>query len=202
MIQRTQIDLLRHGELETSGLFCAEADEPLSKKGLQDLLDATKDGNWDIIVSSPQKRCKSFAEILASQKDSELLIDPSFKEMDFGRWTGVPIKTLWEKEPSRLKHLWESPETFTAPAGESVKEFTQRVIKGWGILLNNHQHKNILLITHAGVIRAIFTKALEISHQSTLSFNIEYAHLSRLHHYTDGVYSLRFHGVSHAKNGI
>jgi alpha-ribazole phosphatase/probable phosphoglycerate mutase len=83
-----------------------------------------------------------------------------------------------------------------------MKTFTQRVIKGWETLLKNHHNKNILLVTHAGVIRAIFTEALNINHQSTLSFNIEYAHLSRLHYYTDGAYSLRFHGLSHSNNGV
>ena len=68
MSECTQIDLLRHGELETSGLFCAESDEPLSKKGLQNLWDATQDGEWDIIISSSHERCQSFAKVLAKQK--------------------------------------------------------------------------------------------------------------------------------------
>jgi len=197
MSQHTQIDLLRHGELETSALFCAKPDEPLSKKGLQDLWDATKKGEWDIIISSPHERCQSFAKALSPQKGCELFIEPAFQEMDFGDWTGLPTKTLWEQESTRLKQLWTSPENFVAPSGESMQVFTQRVTQGWKVLLNNHSDKRILLVTHAGVMRAIFTEALHISHQSALSFNIEYAHSSQLHYYPDGVYSLRSHGISH-----
>jgi len=197
MSKRTQIDLLRHGELETPALFCAKPDEPLSKKGLQNLWDATQKGEWDIIISSPQARCQAFAQMLASQKGCELLIDPSFKEMDFGDWAGIPTKTLWDQEPERLEQLWKSPETFVAPSGDSMQAFTQRVKQGWQTMLAEHKNQNILLITHAGVIRAIFTDTLNISHQSALSFNIEYAHLSQLHYYPDGIYSLRSHGISH-----
>ena len=103
----TEIDLLRHGELKTPSLFCAKADEPLSKKGLHNLLDATQKGEWDIIISSPQERCLSFAKILSEQKKCELLIEPDFKEMDFGDWVGVPTKLLWEKYSEHLKQLWE-----------------------------------------------------------------------------------------------
>ena len=196
MSECTQIDLLRHGELETSGLFCAESDEPLSKKGLQNLWGATQDGEWDIIISSSHERCQSFAKVLAKQKECKLIIEPAFQEMDFGDWTGIATKTLWEQEFSSLKQLWEYPESFVAPSGESMKAFTQRVMQGWQAMLEKYKNQNILLITHAGVIRAVLTEALKISHQSALSFNIEYAHSSQLHYYPDGVYSLRSHGIS------
>ncbi len=197
MSQCTQIDLLRHGELETPALFCAKPSEPLSIKGLQGLWDATQDGEWDIIISSPHERCQSFAKALAEQKKCELTIEPAFQEMDFGDWTGIATKVLWEQESARLKQLWESPENFVAPSGEPMKTFTQRVKQGWQAMLAKYKNQNILLITHAGVIRAILTEALKINHQSALSFNIEYAHLSQLHYYPDGVYSLRSHGASH-----
>ena len=196
MSQHTQIDLLRHGELETPALFCAKPDEPLSKKGLQNLRDTTQEGEWDIIISSPHERCQAFAKTLATQKECKLSINPAFKEMDFGNWTGIPTETLWEQEPVGLKQLWESPETFIAPSGESMQAFSQRVKQGWQALLSKHANKRILVITHAGVIRSILTETLNISYQSALSFNIEYAHLSQLHHYPDGVYSLRSHGIS------
>lgn len=195
MSLHTQIDLLRHGELETPALFCAKPEEPLSNKGLQDLLAATQNGEWDIIISSPYARCQAFAKTLAIQKECELFIDPAFQEMDFGDWTGIPTKALWEQEPARLKQLWESPVTFIAPSGESMQAFTQRVTLGWKTLLSKHANKRILLMTHAGVMRAIFTHTLNISHLSALSFNFEYAHLSQLHYYPDGVYSLRSHGI-------
>ena len=79
-----------------------------------------------------------------------------------------------------------------------MSDFTQCIKKGWQALLAEYENSNVLLITHAGVIRTVLTEALKMSHQSALSFNID-AHLSQLHYYSDGVYSLRSHGLSHCK---
>jgi len=201
------IDLLRHGELQTSGLFCADEDEPLSDKGLQQLVAATQSGQWDVIISSPSRRCREFAETLSPQQ-SDLIIDEHFQEMDFGRWIGVPYAHLWRKEPERLQALWDSPETFIAPDGESMQHFIERVQAGWQTLLDDyakptlHKRQSILLITHAGVIRNILAHTLKIPHASTLSFDISYARFTRLHYYPDGVYSLREHGVQRVENRV
>jgi broad specificity phosphatase PhoE len=195
-----QIDLLRHGELQTSGLFCADENEPLSDKGMQQLTTATQSGQWDVVISSPSRRCREFAETL-SPRQADLIIDEDFQEMDFGRWVGVPYAQVWQKEPEQLQALWGSPETFIAPDGESMQHFIERVQAGWQSLLDDyakptsHKKCSILLITHAGVIRNILAQTLKIPHSSTLSFDIGYARFTRLHYYPDGVYSLREHGA-------
>jgi broad specificity phosphatase PhoE len=192
---RTQIDLLRHGQLATPGLFCAHPDEPLSKKGLKDLSTATHNGCWDIIVSSPFQRCREFAESLAKQNQCELQIDKHFKEMDFGDWTGIKTDTLWQQESKQLQKLWQVPDSFIAPGGESMQAFISQVEQGIQRLIDKHKNSSVLLITHAGVMRVILASALEITHQSALRFSIEHASLSRIHYYPDGVCSLYSHGL-------
>jgi len=192
---RTQIDFLRHGQLATPGLFCAHPDESLSKKGLEDLSAATDNGRWDVIVSSPFQRCRKFAESLAQQKQCELQLDEHFKEMDFGDWTGIKTDTLWQQESKHLQKLWQAPNSFIAPGGESMQAFISRVDQGVQNLLDNYKNSSILLITHAGVIRVILASALEITHQSALRFSIGHASLSRIHYYPDGVCSLYSHGL-------
>ena len=46
----TRIDLVRHGEVATPGLFCASPDEPLSEVGWQQLSDTTE--RWLILAIS------------------------------------------------------------------------------------------------------------------------------------------------------
>ena len=187
----TRIDLLRHGKLATEGLFCAHADEPLSKQGVKSLIVATEKGNWDVIVSSPHLRCKAYAAQLAEQRSCELHIEDSFKEMDFGRWTGVAMSTLWGNEAEQLQQLWQSPDDFTAPDGEAMADFVARVHEGLQYIQQRYQHQSILLITHAGVIRTILAKALGVSLLSAQKFAIDYASLTCLYHYSDGEYALQ-----------
>jgi len=191
----TTIDLLRHGQLATAGLFCAGAEEALSKEGLRALSEATKERTWDVVISSPYQRCRIFAEQLADQQGYTLEINKAFKEMDFGSWTGISTETLWQTKSKQLQQLWQSPETFVAPQGESILAFVERVEQGLQGVLEAHKNQSILLITHAGVIRSILAKALDISLLSTQKFTINYASLSRLHYYADGNVSLQFHGV-------
>ncbi|MEE9445608.1 MAG: histidine phosphatase family protein [Cocleimonas sp.] len=189
----TILDLLRHGELETKGLFCAMPDEPLSEKGMQDLINITKNKQWDVLVSSPYARCRSFVITLNKELGgNSISYNNAFQEMDFGRWMGVSAKQLWEDEPEKLSQLWKAPQDFIAPDGESMKDFKKRVERAVKELVNKHENQSILLVTHAGVIRSILSMVLAISPVSVLKFNIAYAQMIRLHCYSDGQFSLQF----------
>ena len=190
-----KIDLLRHGELQTPGLFCAHKNERLSEKGIQQLETATQNAQWDVIISSPYARCRQYAEVLSQSQSCPLRIFNNFKEMDFGRWTGIQQETIWKQDSGLLKQLWSHPEIFIAPDGESIVAFCERVHQGWEELLETYSEHSILLMTHAGVIRCILANALNITYKSTLAFEIGYAKYTRLHGYPDQVYSLVEHGA-------
>ncbi len=191
----TTIDLLRHGELKTKGLFCALPGEPLSDKGWQAMLEATHNKQWDVIISSNYRRCSSFATTLAkNQKSKDFSISNKFQEMDFGRWMGTPAKDIWQNEPNELRKLWSKPEAFSAPDGESIKNFNTRIALAMDDTLKQYQGKSILIISHSGVIRSLLTMALKISSKSALKFTVDYAQMTRLHHYADGEFSLQSFG--------
>lgn len=191
----TQIDLLRHGKLETSGLFCAQATEAVNKQGMQDLIQTTRNGKWDVIISSPFLRCCEFAQQLSEQSNTQLIIDNAFQEMDFGDWVGKKNDELWQQDKTSFEQLWQSPATFIAPNGESMADFSKRVQRGVEQITSQYENQSILLITHAGVIRNILAAALEISYLSTLKFDIAYAKINRLHRYPDNLFSLKSLGV-------
>lgn len=187
----TTLDLLRHGQLAISGVLCAGASAVVSDEGMQNLFNATDDGQWDVIISSPQDRCRLFAQKLADNKQYKLVIDPRFKELDFGEWIDVKSKVIWEKHQEKYQELWQNPDDFIAPNGEAMQDFYERVNTGLDDVLSKYKNQKILLITHGGVIRSILAKALEINTLSVLKFNIGYAQIVRLYHYSDGNFSLQ-----------
>ena len=190
--KHTTIDLLRHGQLVTPGVFCADANTKVSQSGMQNLLTATEEGNWDLIISSPQTRCLEFAKKLSEQSQTTLVIDDHFKEMNFGDWVGIKNDVLWQQHSEQYQQLWQNPDDFIAPNGESMKAFYSRVQTGFKDMLAQYKGQSILLVTHAGVIRTILAHSLDIGTLSVLKFDITYAHISRLHCYTDGHFSLAF----------
>jgi broad specificity phosphatase PhoE len=194
MNKNTRIDLLRHGSVVTPGLFCAPADEPLSECGWQEMEKTAQHKQWDVIITSPYRRCHDFAKNLAHQQGSDLLIVEDFREMDFGNWTGQTRTALWKNEAEALQMLWTSPESFVAPNGEAIDCFFRRVQQAWQKTLKQYHSQHLLLVTHAGVIRTLLSQTLDIPHNKILQFHIAHATLTRLHYYPDGHYSLHAFG--------
>ncbi len=186
----TTIDLVRHGEIATRGLLCAGADEPLSEKGLAQLQTLKHYSNWDLIVSSPYARCSEFSTHLARHLQTGHRIDPAWQEIDFGAWTDIPRESIWATNRKKLLQLWENPLEFTAPNGEQMIDFVHRVQNALKQLLLSHQGESILLLTHAGVIRAVLAHALGIEYKNTQKFNIEHAKINRIRAYADEEFSL------------
>jgi alpha-ribazole phosphatase len=186
----TTFDLVRHGEIATRGLLCASASEPLSADGYEQL-QALKSGMyWDIILSSPYHRCAEFSAELAHHLQVQHIIDPAWQEIDFGSWTDVSRETIWASDRERLLQLWTDPLAFCAPDGESMMDFVSRIESAFRELLQAHQGASILVLTHAGVIRAILASALGIDYKSTQKFNIQHAKINRLRAYPEGEFSL------------
>lgn len=194
----TTVDLLRHGQVVTPNLFCAPSNEPLGNHGWKQLTLATQAGQWDIVISSPSRRCHDFARLLAQRLGCPFGVDPRFGEMDFGDWIGKSQTDIWEQYPELMQQLWYQPRRFIAPNGEAMEDFIDRVQQAWDELQRSYAGQNILLLTHAGVIRVVLAKVLDILYQRSLRFEVGYAQLTRVRTYPDGETSLVGHGLPHA----
>ncbi len=186
----TTIDLVRHGEVLTPDLYCAPADELLSKQGWAQLAPLKKYQGWDVVITSSSTRCSAFATELAGEQNLSLIIEPTFQELDFGDWTGRTRQSIWETDQTQLTELWSNPLGFKAPQGESMIAFIKRIESAWQAMLKQHQGKNILLICHAGVIRAIASHALGLDYRHSQKLSVDYGRIHRLHCYDDNEVSL------------
>ncbi|MGB2742204.1 MAG: histidine phosphatase family protein [Cognaticolwellia sp.] len=182
------IYLLRHGALVQSGILCGSTDIALSEIGEQQLIEATKSlPEISQCYSSPLIRCRQFADQYAQQHGLSVQILAELQEMNFGDWDGKSYQTLWQPElqsklqpelqadQQRVQHtkeklttlgdFWQNPWQCQPPNGETMIDFTQRVDHFWQNLLAEliqakQQQKNILVVSHGGVIRYILAKVL------------------------------------------
>jgi alpha-ribazole phosphatase len=174
------IYLLRHGALVQSGILCGSTDIALSEIGEQQLIEATKSlPEISQCYSSPLIRCRKFADQYAQQHGLSVQILAELQEMNFGDWDGKSYQTLWQPElqadQQRVQHtkeklttlgdFWQNPWQCQPPNGETMIDFTQRVDHFWQNLLAEliqakQQQKNILVVSHGGVIRYILAKVL------------------------------------------
>jgi len=156
-----RIDLLRHGESQYSHTLRGHLDDELTAKGwqqMQSTIEQVTNQSWDVIISSPLKRCACFAEQLAKTTQLPLLLNHDLKEMYFGDWEGVSTQQIYETSPELLANFWQKPSQYCPPRAETLMQFQTRVLKGFQELLVEMQNQNwqhALVVTHGGVIKLL-----------------------------------------------
>lgn len=106
----------------------------------------------DQILSSPLVRCAELADQISTAHGSQPTYHDGLKEMDFGVWEGL----RWDDVPVDELNQWANDLLHARPhGGESVHQMQTRVL---AVLEENgawHTERSTLVVTHAGVIRAV-----------------------------------------------
>lgn len=194
----TTVDLMRHGEPVGGKKYRGQMDDPLSEKGWAQMRAAVADHcPWNAIVSSSLRRCREFAEELASRHALPLRIDPRFMEIGFGEWEGRTAAELLQEDSERLHRFWSDPLNNTPPGAESLAELRQRVIGAWNALLEEYRGQHVLLVGHAGMMRMIIRHVLDMPLDRLFRLQVAQAGISRIRidgEGTDALPQLVFHG--------
>lgn len=144
-----KITLIRHAEsiYNEKRLLQGQVDCKLSKKGLKDTEEKSKNfpSDFDICFCSPLNRTKQTAEILVPYLN--VIYDERLMERGLGDWENTPNTD----EKQFLMHNKTIP-----PNGETFEEFDGRILSFLEMIKNNYNDKKILVVTHGGVIYAIY----------------------------------------------
>ena len=184
----TRIDLLRHGEHVLGDAICGLSDPELSDKGwaqLQNQCDGLvrRGDSWDICISSPRSRCIDFADRFCQQQGISLLVEDGFSEIHFGRWEGLSFTEISQSYPGQWQHWIENPDSEAPHGGEKYGDFLIRINNNWLELLQQHRGKRVLLISHGGVMRAIFSSIFDLEPEALFRFKVPHACHSRISTY-------------------
>lgn len=177
----TRIDLLRHGEPVGGRRYRGQIDDPLSDKGWQQMRRAVVDhDDWDLVWSSPLKRCADFARELATARGLSLTLDPRLMEIGFGEWEGKTADEIRATDPERLDRFWRDP-VGNRPAGaELLEHFRARVLSVWQDILLRHAGRRILIIGHAGITRMAVSLTLDSPIENMFRIQVGNAGLTRV----------------------
>ncbi len=174
-----KIDLMRHGEPQGGKRFRGHSiDDPLSEQGWQQMHDATQNKNgWDSVITSPMLRCSEFAHEIA-QKENILCEEiDDLKEIGFGHWEGKSRAIVKAMHAKEYALFYANPEQNPPKNAEQLGVFYRRVLGVLKILQQNHDGEHILLVAHAGVIRAILAHALDTPINTMFKMDIQNAAL-------------------------
>jgi probable phosphoglycerate mutase len=158
----THIDVIRHGEPLGGRRYRGHGvDDPLTEKGWQQMWNAVADcPNWQHVLTSPLSRCHDFARQLAKKLRVGYSIDDRFKEIGFGTWEGLTADEILARDAEALKHFYKDPIRNRPQGAEPLETFSARVWDAYNDTLKKHANEHVLIIAHAGVIRAITANIL------------------------------------------
>lgn len=181
MNETTRLDYLRHGLPEGGSRYRGHRiDDPLSDTGWEQMRRtvAGLDG-WNRIVSSPLQRCADFARWLAERHDLPLAIEHDLREVGFGDWEGLTRQELLAERPQDYHAFYENP-VVNRPAGaESLDAFGERVAGVFDRLAQQHPGEHLLVVAHAGVIRATLGHVMQAPPASWYRAAVDNASLSQ-----------------------
>lgn len=192
----TIIDLMRHGEPVGGRAYRGHSiDDPLSETGWQQMWDAIgDDAPWDHVITSPLERCQAFAEALMDMYDISCTTENNFKEIGFGIWEGRTPDEIKANNLTEYENFYRDPVNLRPQGAEPLNNFIQRVTSTYDKTVKQHQGQHILIVAHAGVIRAIIANALHADPIGLYRINVKNAGISRIKHNELGN-TLLYHNV-------
>ena len=181
-MSKTIIDLIRHGEPEGGSRYRGhKIDDPLSQKGWQQMRKAIGNENcWQQIISSPLLRCRDFAEQLANKHVIPLHIKNELKEIGFGSWEGLTREQVKQKNIKEYTGFYADPVHNRPDGSENIHVFINRVIQCYQEIIKQFKSQHILIVAHAGVIRAILAHSVHAPPQGMYNFKINNAGIARI----------------------
>jgi alpha-ribazole phosphatase len=171
------IYLIRHTQTDTAkGLCYGQSDVELAGSFLADwhrlrakLPDISADCR---VLSSPLQRCMQLAEQFARP----IIQDTRLLEVNFGDWEGVRFDAI---EPALLQHWTDNFVHLPPPNGECFADLCQRVGEFWQDVVR-YDVEQVVVVTHAGVIRALLTHILQLPPANAFHFQVDAGSVHKL----------------------
>ncbi len=140
----------------------------------------SRPGPWTEIISSPLKRCRSFAEELGAMTETPVELDENWQEIDYGAWDGLPLSQWREIAAPQFRAFRQDLAALHPPDGEPFVDFRDRVVQAWRRVSARPTGSRVLLVTHGGVMRVILPTVLGMPLNQTGVLEIPFACLSRI----------------------
>jgi broad specificity phosphatase PhoE len=149
---------------------CAQMDEVLLGRTIDGPLDERGEGQARGLArrlraipqfrleSSPRRRARHTAGIIAAPRDLPVIVVPRMDEVDYGSWSGRSFATL-AMDPHWRR--WNAYRGVTrTPAGECIRDIQERALAHFRELEVRHGDQPVVIVTHAEVIRSLVLLAM------------------------------------------
>lgn len=153
--------LIRHAHYPLIGqALGGRADHALSPEGRTQaaaLAETLARRPLAAVITSPVRRARETAALIAAAHDLAPEPDDDFAEIDFGAWTGRTFAGL-AGDPAWQQ--WnDARDTAAVPGGEAMAAVQARALRGMARLRSRFPQEEVAIVTHGDVIKAIVLHA-------------------------------------------
>ena len=181
MIKSTRWWWIRHAPSEgDQGIIhgqddvAANLDDKRSLRGVRGKLPS-----GSRLFSSNIRRTIETAKAVTGREPKQI---NEFAEQSFGEWNGGKWQDLPREE---MNAFWTNYAEQKAPSGESFRELTERVNPKILEMSADYRDQDLVVVAHAGTIRAALTLALDTPLNSALNVAISNLSLTRIDAFPD-----------------
>jgi broad specificity phosphatase PhoE len=184
MSHSTLLDYLRHGQPEGGNKYRgSRIDDPLSELGWQQMRSTVAElEGWTRILTSPMQRCRAFAEWLGGERGIPVEVIDDLREVGFGSWEGATRAELLEQQADEYHAFYVDPVNNRPAGAEPLQAFGGRVADVFETAAARYPGEHLLLVAHAGVIRATLGHVTRAPAISWYRAAVDNAALSRFAH--------------------
>lgn len=164
--------VIRHGETKSNvqGIYNGNLNEDINETGIaqaKQTKELMKDKDYDLIYCSPMLRAKHTCEII-NYKNKPVIYDDRLRERTLGKLDGRNLKENGFSKKDFFDYTYKSnDEKF-----EDLQTLFNRVHEFLNEIIEKNKEKNILIVAHGGILRAIYFYFNEIPHNGDLSIYI------------------------------
>jgi broad specificity phosphatase PhoE/ribonuclease HI len=194
----TQLIFLRHGETPHTvdkRFSGSSGDDPgLSETGFAQARAAAQYlstiGGVDAVVSSPMRRTRQTAEVVATGLGLQVAVNDGWVECSFGEWDGHTFAEVQDKWPDALT-AWMGSTSVAPPGGESFDACARRARSARDSVLTAYPGRTVVVVTHVTPIKLMVRGVLQAPMSSLFRMELRPASITEIHWYADGLASLK-----------
>ena len=128
--------------------------------------------------SSDLKRAFETSQVIEAVTGHNAETMLGLREIFLGEWEGLRTDDLAQRYPEAWASWAEEPDWDLVPGGEGAALFETRVAAALDEILQRHQHGDVLVVTHGGVIQIALHRVVGRASRGLFPFKIQNASIS------------------------
>ena len=203
----TRIVAVRHGQTawNVDARIQGQLDVGLDETGRWQALrlaQALADERFDAVYSSDLGRAWETAQAVAEAAGVALRADERLRERGFGVFEGLTFAEIEQRFAPQAQRWRSRDASFGPEGGETLASFVERAVDAVAAIAARHRGQHIAVVTHSGVLDALYRAASRIPIDAPRTWQIGNARINRLLHGEQGFMLVGWNDQLHLETSV